>query len=536
MSAVKKVFPLVVTFFCLFSCPFAAAVKVPSIDAELKEDWQKQKLVPARRSSDEVFLRRVWLNAAGRVPDFQEVVAFSADKAPDKRAKLIEKVLSSPEFADMLAMRMSDMFRVKSEFPINLWPNAVQAYHRYLRDAVMNNTRWNVLARDLITSSGSNFREAQINFMRAAANRSPEGLANCAALSFMGVRLERVPEAERAKFANFFSRAAYKSTDEWKEEIVFTGGDAGTVEVGDLSGRHWTIEFPARDPREEFADWLLAPENPYFAGAFVNRTWGWLFGSGIIDPPDDMPVVRSGWRKFADAVTFADVHEPEVRMASTQKALEKIFRKSGYDIKQLFRVIMNSEAYQADWRPASGMDTAKSSKYFASYPVRRMEAEVIIDMLAKITGRYEKYSSVIPEPFTFLPDKYPSVKIADGSITSTTLENFGRPPRDSGKWEERNNRITVSQRQYLMNSGKLYSGLSTFAQRVARAYIRDRKNGDRRRVDYIYMTMLSRRATDKEYQIIKNYRRKLPDRKARKRIWTDLIWSIANGTEFLYYH
>jgi len=87
-----------------------------------------------------------------------------------------------------------------------------------------------------------------------------------------------------------------------------------------------------------------------------------------------------------------------------------------------------------------------------------------------------------------------------------------------------------------MNSGRLYSGFSAFAQRAARTYIRDRKNGDRRRVDYIYMTMLSRRATDKEYQIIKNYRRKLPDRKAQKRIWTDLIWSIANGTEFLYYH
>jgi hypothetical protein len=218
------------------------------------------------------------------------------------------------------------------------------------------------------------------------------------------------------------------------------------------------------------------------------------------------------------------------------KALEKIFRDSGCDIKQLFRVIMNSDAYQADWRAAAGMESGKSAKYFASYPVRRMEAEVIIDMISKITGRYEKYSSVIPEPFTFLPSKYQAVKIADGSITSTTLDNFGRPPRDSGKWEERNNKITVSQRQYLMNSGKLYSGLSIFAQRVARSYIRDRRKGDRRRVDYIYLMMLSRRATDEEYKIITGYRRKLPDRKSQGRIWIDLIWAIANGTEFLYYH
>ena len=128
------------------------------INAALEKDWKNQKLTPVPSSSDEVFLRRAWLDIAGRIPPVNEIKNFLADRDPDKRRKLIDRLLLSDGYADMMAMRYADMLRVKSEFPINLWPNAVQLYFRYLRDSAARNLPYNVMARALLTASGSNFR------------------------------------------------------------------------------------------------------------------------------------------------------------------------------------------------------------------------------------------------------------------------------------------------------------------------------------------------------------------------------------------
>src|SRR5512143_2717582 len=138
--------------------------------------------------SDAVFVRRVYLDVIGTLPTAQEARDFIRDSDPQKRSKLIDRLLERPEFADYWAMRWGDVLRIKAEFPVNLWPNAAQAYHRWVRASIAENKPYDKFARELLTSSGSNFRVGPVNFYRAVQDRTPEGIARAVALTFMGAR------------------------------------------------------------------------------------------------------------------------------------------------------------------------------------------------------------------------------------------------------------------------------------------------------------------------------------------------------------
>ena len=156
---------------------------------------KKQNLAPARLSSDAVFVRRVYLDVIGTLPTADEARAFIDDRDVSKRSALIDRLLDRDEFADYWAMKWCDTLRVKSEFPINLWPNAVQAYHRWIRTAIRDNVPYDRFARELLTASGSNFRDPAVNFYRAVQSREPSAIASAVALTFMGVRAEAWPKA-----------------------------------------------------------------------------------------------------------------------------------------------------------------------------------------------------------------------------------------------------------------------------------------------------------------------------------------------------
>ncbi|HWH72147.1 MAG TPA: DUF1549 domain-containing protein, partial [Candidatus Sulfotelmatobacter sp.] len=172
--------------------------------------------------SDAVFVRRVYLDTIGTLPTAQEAREFILD--PDTRNKrrlLIDRLLAREEFADYWAMKWGDILRIKAEFPVNLWPNAAQAYHRWVRASIAENKPYDQFVRELLTSSGSNFRVGPVNFYRAIQNRTPEGVAAAVALTFMGTRAEAWSKEQLAGMAAFFSQIGYKPTHEWKEENVF---------------------------------------------------------------------------------------------------------------------------------------------------------------------------------------------------------------------------------------------------------------------------------------------------------------------------
>ncbi|MBM3498035.1 MAG: DUF1553 domain-containing protein [Armatimonadetes bacterium] len=495
--------------------PFeSAAWSTPEngIDARVLALLQAKGLQPALPCSDEVFLRRVTLDVIGALPEPSDVEAFVGNPDPDKRAAVIEALLARREFADYWALKWCDLLRVKAEFPSNLWPNAVQAYHRWVREQVRGNRPYDQFARELLTSSGSNFRVPPANFYRAAQSREPEGLAEVAALTFMGTRVASWPAEERDALAAFFSRVAYKKTEEWKEEIVYLSLDATTpLDVTFPDGTQATIAA-GEDPRVAFADWLVRPGNPWFARNIANRAWFWLMGRGVVHEPDDI--------------------RPDNPPANPELLpyLERELVSADYDLKRLYRLILNSRTYQQSSIPQS--PTAEAEALFACYPVRRLDAEVLIDALDWVGGTGQSYASPIPEPFTYIPEERRSIELADGSITSLFLEMFGRPPRDTGLEAERNNQPSDAQRLFLLNSTDVHRRI-TASPRLRRIAIAAR--GDRSQlVRDVYLTLLSREPTPPEQAAAEAYFG-TPELTAADAA-TDLAWALINTMEFLYRH
>ena len=490
----------------------SSLVAANSIDALVLASLRKRGIRPANLCSDAVFIRRVYLDVIGTLPEPRDVRKFLSDRSPNKRAALIDALLKREEFADYWSLKWCDLLRVKSEFPINLWPNAVQAYHRWIRDAIRENRPYDQFVRELLTSSGSNFRVPPVNFYRAIQGREPSAIAEAVTLTFMGVRTATWPEAQRAGMAAFFSRIAYKETAEWKEEIVYLDpAPAGPLEAIFPDGV--TVRIPPQeDPRRVFAGWLVAPDNAWFARNIVNRIWAWLLGRGIIHEPDD---IRDD--------------NPPVN-PQLLAYLEKELVNADYDLQHIYRLILNSRTYQQS--PIPGSDHPEAEALFAHYRVRRLDAEVLVDALCWISGDGERYSSAIPEPFTHIPEHQRSIALADGSITSQFLEMFGRPARDTGLESERNGKPTAAQRLHLLNSTHVQLKI-TRSPRLRRL-IRTAGGNRRRVIRGLYMTILSREPVAAELATAEEYCRTpgLSQRQAAE----DLAWALINTKEFLYRH
>ena len=485
-----------------------------AIDRAVFDRLAELGLEPALPCTDAVFVRRVYLDLIGTLPTGEETRKFLQDRRPEKRHALIDELFGRDEFADYWAMKWCDLLRVKAEFPINLWPNAAQAYHRWIRTAVRDNLPYDKFARTLLTANGSNFREGPVNFYRALQARTPDGIARTVALTFMGVRAEKWTASQRDEMAVFFSRLGYKGTAEWKEEIVFFDPEkplkAPSGKFNFPDGSTATLA-PDRDPREVFADWLVHSQNPWFTRAIANRVWSWYFGRGVVHEPDDL--------------------RPDNPPANPAllAALEQELVAAGYNLRKLFRAILTSATYQLSSIARSEHPAAEAN--FAFYPLRRLSAEVLIDALNQITGTTEKYSSAIPEPFTFIPEDQRSIALPDGSITSSFLETFGRPGRDTGLEAERNSRVTAAQRLHLLNSTQVRRKLEQGSR--IQALLRSRGSPGEV-VDSLYYDILSRPPTDRERQVVVEHA-KAPGMDPRTAA-LDLAWALVNSAEFLYHH
>jgi len=497
--------------------------------------------------SDAVFVRRAYLDVIGTLPTAKEAREFIADPdTKNKRRILIERLLERDEFADYWSMKWGDVLRIKAEFPINLWPNAAQAYHRWVRASIVENKPYDQFVREMLTSSGSNFRVGPVNFYRGIQNKTPEGIATAAALAFMGARAESWPTGRLSGTAVFFSQIGYKPTSEWKEESVFwdplksatlaTSVAPGQAKITTTRAQPTAddpekateppavagplvavfpdgtkIELPSnQDPREIFADWLITPENPWFTRSIVNRVWAWLIGRGIIHEPDD---IRDDNRPA----------NPELL-----DYLEKELIAHDYDLKHLYRLILMSNTYQLS--SLTRFDHPQAEANFATYPLRRLEAEVLIDAVNKITGTTDLYTSAIPEPFTYIPKDQPAIALADGSITSPFLTLFGRSARATGTANERINTIDSAQWLHLLNSSHIQSKLE---QGPAMKALIASGRPPAEIVKTLYLTILSREPTAEELRVVAEYVQATLN---RRNAAIDIAWSLINSPEFLYRH
>jgi hypothetical protein len=510
-----------VLIIAVFSMAFSARA-VPSngrLDDLVFSKQAETGFPPSELCSDAVFVRRAYIDVLGTLPTVGEVRRFLSSQRPDKRAKLIDELLQRPKFAEYMALKWCDLLRVKSEFPSNLWPNAVQAYHHWILDAFRKNMPYDQFARALLTTSGSNVRDPPVNFYRPFQQRTPRNIFATAALVFMGVRLENSgwSEAQMLGMDAFFAKVAYKKTDEWKEEIVYFDPDklmtnsAGRVILPTPIGGNPLKLDTLDDPRVAFADWLTAPGNPWFAKEIVNRIWFWLMGRGIINEVDDVRSDNPPWSRELLAY------------------LEKELVENKYDLKHIYRLILNSSTYQLSSIPTP--ENIADEAGFSHYRVQRLDAEVLIDAINQITGTGEEYSSAIPEPFTFIPSSQRTVMLADGSIKSSFLEMFGRPGRDTSLESDRNNNVSVFQTLHMLNSSHIQNkimkgpGLRRIMTSVP---------SNKARVNQLYLAILSRMPAPEEQKMALDYMN--VGSQSDDNGFYDLAWVLINTREFILRH
>ncbi len=243
----------------------------------LLKQYEELSIQPAKTCPDNVFIRRVFLDLTGTIPTSEQARSFGESRSSKKRAEVIDFLLQSDGFTDYSAMLWCDRLRVKSEFPINLWPNAVQAYHRWILTALRDNRPYDQFARELLISNVSNFRVPQVNFFRAVQNSEPEFLARAVALTFMGCRLDAWPEERQNQLAEFFSDIRFNRTGEWKEEIVYAdlfrmSTNRRPTQLTLPDGV--SVDVPLHlDSRVTFADWQTGPQNPWYAKNTAHRIW-----------------------------------------------------------------------------------------------------------------------------------------------------------------------------------------------------------------------------------------------------------------------
>ena len=508
------------------------------IDKLVLSTLMRQGITPSYLCSDAVFVRRVFLDTIGTLPTLQETRDFLQDNALDKRRVLIDRLLERDEFADYWAMKWGDILRIKAEFPVNLWPNAAQAYHHWVRASIAENKPYDRFVRELLTSSGSNVRVGPVNFYRAIQNRTPEGITTAVALTFLGSRTESWPKERLQGMMPFFSQIGYKPTREWKEEIVFwdplhssamTSAQPAATTVPSVDLAPLIAYFPdgtrvqlppERDPRDVFADWLITPKNPWFARSVVNRVWAWLQGRGIIQEPDDI----------------RDDNPPS--NPALLAYLERELVASHYDLKHLYRLILNSQVYQLS--AVARFQSPGAEANFASYSMRRLDAEVLIDAINQITGTTDLYTSPIPEPFTYIPQDRPAIALPDGSITSSFLALFGRSARATGMESERINKVVSAQWLHLLNSSHIQRKLDQ-GPKLKAIFESGRKPDEI--ITELYLTILSRFPTPDELKVAEEYGQAVSLNKGSKQVtrkrrddWVDIAWSLINSEEFLYRH
>ena len=491
------------------------------IDDLVVEKLRNLHLAPSKMADDATFLRRSWLDATGVLPSSEEVEDFLADRSPDKRAKLVDRLLQRDEYVDYWAYKWSDLLLVSSR---RLNSAAMWAFYDWIRESVQENKPWNQFASEIFLSSGSTRQNGALNYF--VLHKDPVEISENATQAFLGQRitcarchnhpLEKWTQTQYYQMANLFARIGVKSGASAGENIVFAkvSGDvllprlARALPPAPLDGTPIPLDSP-QDRRAVFARWLTSPENAMFARTIVNRVWANLMDRGLVDPVDDLRATNPA--------------SNEELMA----ALAKDFVEHGYDVKRLIRTIMNSAVYQLS-SEANATNQADSI-YYSKHIVRRLSAEVILDAMSQVTGA--------PTAFAGYPAGTRALQLPDTQVKSEFLTSFGRPIRNICDAAERSGDPTVAQALHVINGDTLNKKLS--APEGTIALFLKLGFSDRRIIEYVYLSAFSRYPTDSErHELVAAIEKAKaghgPD--AHRQALEDMVWAMLTSKEFLFNH
>jgi hypothetical protein len=490
------------------------------IDGLVWEKLKRLEITPSEPAGDATFLRRASLDVIGRLPSSDEVRAFLDDTAPEKRARLVDRLLDRPEYADYWANKWMDLLRPN---PYRVGIKAVWNLDGWIRDAFRRNLPYDQFVRAVVTARGSTFRDGPATIFRD--RREPEEIAPMVSQLFLGIRLECAKchhhpfeswgQEQFYEFAAFFARVGRKGTGlsppiSGGEEIIYTA-PTGTVKhpstgaelaAKPLFGTSTASNDPETDPRESLAAWMTGDGNPYFSRVIVNRVWADLMGRGIVEPVDDLRTSNPP----SNGPLLA--------------ALADDFRRLGYDLKHLIRTILTSSVYALSSEPndRNVADTRNFSRHYR----QRLRAEALLDALADVTE--------VPENFEAAPPRTRATSIWTHRVPSLFLDTFGRPDLNQDPPCERTWDTSVVQALHLMNAPGVEAKLISDQSRVARL-----ARGDlppRALVEELYLLTFSRHPTDEERTIGESVFAE-PGIQRRQAI-TDLLWALINSAEFVF--
>jgi hypothetical protein len=485
------------------------------IDGLVYEKLRRLGLAPSEPAPDHTFLRRAYLDVIGRLPTADEARQFLDDTTPDKRAKLVDRLLERPEYADYWANKWADLLRPN---PYRAGMKAVYNLDAWLRDAFRRNLPYDEFVRQLLTAKGSTFRNGATVLFRD--RREPDEIAPVVSQLFLGVRLECAKchhhpfeawsQDDFYSFAAYFGHLGHRGVGlsppiSGGEEAVYDArkGEVKHPVTGKtLNPRPLTGNAPSTDdPRDALAAWVTSPENPYFAKVIVNRIWADLMGRGIVDPVDDI------------RVSNPPTNGPLLN------ALADDFRRNGYDLKKLLRTIMSSRVYALSSLP-SGRN-AVDGRYYSRHYRQRLRAEVLLDAVSDVTG--------IPESFAAMPPGSRAMELWTVRSQSLFLDSFGRPDPNQDPPCERTSDTTVVQALHLMNAPSVYRKLTADG---SKPHLLSKTNkSPSELVDEIYLAVYARKPDDDERRIAE---KSIQQSGNRRQAIEDLYWALMNTPEFVF--
>ncbi|MEM7391485.1 MAG: DUF1549 and DUF1553 domain-containing protein [Verrucomicrobiota bacterium] len=496
--------------------------EVNYIDTLVHDKLKKLHMAPSEVASDEQFLRRVTLDLVGLPPTVEEFKAFMDDEDPDKREKLVDRLMARDEFVDLWAMKWGEILMIKSNRNVQYGRDrkAVYNYYQWVRGNVKDNVPVNRFAHQLLTGTGSNLKSPTANFYTSVdqnvdAKKHGENVAQI----FLGIQtqcaqchnhpFDRWTMDDYYGFTSFFAGLGKKSGADPREVIVINRNNNNTVEHP-VDGRMVKPRFlggdapdvEGKDPRHALADWMTSKDNKLFARNIANRVWAHFFGRGVVEPVDDIRISN-----------------PPSNRELFEGLGEKLVAYD-FDMKKLIRDICTSRTYQLSATATASNE--HDDRFFARSYVRRLQAEVLIDTISQVT---ETVTS-----FRGMPRQYRAVQLFEGGQTSDYfLETFGQANRLSVCACEVDKEATLSQTLHLING-------DTLSQKFRESrviYNLMREGGSPREIiENLYIRSLSRRPTDKEI----NTMLKIMDEPKTREGYEDVLWGILNSTEFAFNH
>ncbi len=481
------------------------------IDDAVQKRLDAEKVPASPTASDAEFLRRVSLDIAGVIPSPDRVTAFLDSKEPDKRARMIDELLASPEYA----RRMTDIWKGL------LLPNTAASARQkhdpmvaWLTASFAADKRLDALARDVLTAGGLQDENGAVTFF--LTHESVDEITDRVSRVFLGVQLQCAQchkhpfgdwtQKEYWGMAAFFTKvkSVYVKTGDVqrygaKEDaaskskpLLMVPASKKTVPPTFLRGEQ--PELSADGPYlPTLADWIGSPKNPYFARAGVNRVWHQFFGRGLVNPVDDM----------------TEDNKPSHPKLLT--ALAGAFADSGFDLKHLIRGICNSKAYQRTSKPAG--NTADKT-FYSHMAVKVMTPFQLSDSLEAVFALANTDKTPPPTDATR--------KVKAGERSRFAVFFTGEDDPDPTEYQ-----AGIPQALYLMNAGHHYSIAKAANETV------NRMKTPERVVETLFLATLSRPPTDKEAKTMLAHIAKATDKRPA---YHDVLWALINSTEFVSNH